>query len=94
MQIEGKAIDHVYVDDDGEVTRLLLNGPFQAVLTNLTTGEALAPINISGSLDTRFNEEGSRSVTIRGRGSFSTGPSRSSRFRLSLGCSFSRGRGS
>jgi hypothetical protein len=66
IQIEGKAIDHVFLDDDGQVTRLLLNGPFKAVLTNLTTGKALASINISGSLDTRFNEDGSRSATIRG----------------------------
>jgi hypothetical protein len=66
VQIEGKAIDHVFLNDEGQVVRLLLNGPFRAVLTNLTTGEALAPINISGSLDTRFNEDGSRSATIRG----------------------------
>jgi hypothetical protein len=66
IQIEGNAIDHVFLDDTGGVERLLLNGPFTAVLTNLTTGRALKPINISGSLDARFNEDGSRSTTIRG----------------------------
>lgn len=64
-QIDGKAIDHIFLNEAGEVKRLLLNGPFKDVLTNLTTGKSLT-VNISGSLDVQFNEDGSRVATTRG----------------------------
>jgi hypothetical protein len=64
--IENKEFIKSYFDDDGNLTRQIINGRLVVQLTNLETGESILR-NVSGPVFVTFFADGSRDTVVGGR---------------------------